>query len=109
MDKDKVAWKVIFDEFLKEHGCHDAFYKNCKENTLVSYRGLDIFNESIGAWVLNPFDWDMEESFNGLNWMEIDDNWEDVVDNKQFVKNTRLARKLYPKAPVYKNYILVDK
>lgn len=106
MKYDKVAWKVIFDEFLKEHGCYDAFYKNCEENKNDYYKGLDIFNDITGGWVLNSFDWNTCEKF---DWLRIDDKWEDVVDNKQFVKNTRLARKLYPKAPVYKNYILVDK
>lgn len=99
-------WEELFDEFLKDNNCFDEFYSNKKAH--IRDGGGITSHDDIFNFVMGAFTWsDTLESINF--WDEIHDSWNDVIYNSKKVRNTELARKMYPKGIVYKKYLVVKK
>ena len=101
--KDLNIWRELFNEFLKENEVYDKFQYN--DTYLKNWTNNITYPEQ---FVAQPFEWGgTREGYQF--WVKISKKWRSISKNNKVVKNTELARKMYPKSEVYNNYLLVKK
>lgn len=106
MDKDLEIAKLNI--FLEKYGVVDEFWEEVEifKNRNNNY-DLWIPIESCPYDIIcSSFTWSAAKR-GGLFWESLHDKYERIYDSINVVKNTELARFMYPDATPYKNYLII--